>query len=299
MTRDRRRAAAFASLLSFAALTAAASIARAQDADACIAASDKALALRKSGKLIEARASLSTCAASTCPDAVSASCRQRLADLNESIPSVVFLTKDESGHDVASVKLTIDGVLYTDHLDGRTIVLDPGEHDFRFEVPGKDTVVRRLILHARERRRLEEVTFGAEASASHAPTPVPVPATAAPTEVAHVPANTQRTAGLVVVGVGVAGLAVGAIFGGLALGAHSTYEQNCGSNIGAPSGRCNAAGVSGESDAATKGSVSTVAFVVGGLAVAGGAVLYFTAPAASIAPQLGLTPGGLLVRGRF
>src|ERR1700689_3271919 len=89
-------------LLLLAAASTAPRVARAQDMDACINASEKALTLRKAEKLIDARKSLSVCAASACPDAVRTSCQQRLADVIKAIPSIVFVTKDASGHDVAA-----------------------------------------------------------------------------------------------------------------------------------------------------------------------------------------------------
>src|ERR1700722_19716690 len=109
-------------LVVLAVVTSGVRIVGAQDTDACINASEKALALRKAEKLISERASLSTCAAPSCPDAVRSSCEQRLAQVNLAIPSIVFLTKDGTGHDLAAVKLTIDGALDADRLDGSAIV---------------------------------------------------------------------------------------------------------------------------------------------------------------------------------
>lgn len=274
-------------------------VARAQDTDACINASEKALALRKAEKLIDARASLSTCAASSCPDAVRTSCQQRLAETNQTIPSIVFFAKDGTGRDLTTVKLTIDGAIYADHLDGSAIVRDPGEHEFRFEATGQEPVVKRFVLHAGEQNRREDIVIGA-APAAPATASVP-PASAAPVA-DQGPVNDgriQRTIGLVVGGVGVVGLVVGGIFGALSMSAHSSYEQNCGSNIGAPAGFCNSAGVSGESDAATKGTISTAFFIGGAVATAAGAVLFFTAPSGPSSTQGGLGPAGVLVKGQF
>ena len=77
MAADMRIRSWIACLVLLATLTSG-GVARAQDADACILANEKALALRKAEKLIAARASLSMCAASTCPDAVRTSCQQRV-----------------------------------------------------------------------------------------------------------------------------------------------------------------------------------------------------------------------------
>lgn len=111
------------------------------------------------------------------------------------------------------------------------------------------------------------------------------------------PGAKQRTIGLVVGGAGVAALAAGGVFFALAASAKSAYEQDCGSHIGAPAGFCNAQGVSGQSDASTKATVSTVLVIGGALAAAGGAILFFTAP--RDAAQLGIGPGAVVVRGSF
>jgi hypothetical protein len=306
-TRRRSRVACFILLAGLG----YARVASAQDMDACIAASEKAVGLQKTGKLIDARASLSTCSAASCPDAIRTSCQDRITQVNHALPSLVFFARDASGRDVTAIKLLIDGVAYADHLDGSAIVLDPGEHEFRFQPVGQPPVVKRLVLHQGEQNRREDLVIGG-VSVPIAPAVVPVPVVpsviAAPIPVAPPPAGDQgttshgsgqRTLGLVVGGVGVAGLVVGGVLGGLTLSARSSYLQDCGSNIGAPPGKCNAQGVSGESSAATKGTVSTIAFIAGGAATAAGVILYFTAPKGGTSTQVGLGPSSVWLTGRF
>lgn len=193
-----------------AAMTGAAKPARGQETDACINASERAVALRKADKLIEQRASLSLCAASSCPDAVRTSCQQRLAQASQAIPSLVFFAKDGAGRDLAAVELTIDGALYADHLDGSAITLDPGEHEFRFEMAGQPPVVKKFVMHQGEQNRRENIVIGPAApAASSLSAASEVPASSSPPsgvadETAPPRGNTQRTLGLVVGGVGVA-----------------------------------------------------------------------------------------------
>src|ERR1700679_705690 len=66
----------------------------------CIAASDRGLDLRKQGKLIEARRVLLSCAATACGPDISSVCQKRLADINATLPSIVFSPKDGAGNDV-------------------------------------------------------------------------------------------------------------------------------------------------------------------------------------------------------
>jgi hypothetical protein len=268
----------------------------AQDIDACISASEKALALHNSQKLIDERGALATCASAHCPDAVRTSCEQRLGAVNQAIPSIVFLVKDVAGHDVAAVSLTIDGKPYADHVDGSAIALDPGEHKFRFEAAGQAPVVQRFVLHQGEQNRQEAIVIGQG-------TPLPPAGDTTLTkgsEVAQSEGRMQRTIGLVVGGVGLAALITGGIFGGLSIAAHNSYEQHCGSNLGSgvPSGQCDATGVSGQSDASTKGTISTVFFVAGGIAAAAGAVTYLIAPKGHHV-EVGVGPGSIAVRGQF
>lgn len=78
-------------------------------------------------------------------------------------------------------------------------------------------------------------------------------------------------------GIGIAAIATGTITGILAVGKHSDAESACPKDVFAF--RCpTQAGTDAWNDATTMGNVSTIAFIVAGVAVAGAAVLYFTSP---------------------
>ncbi len=247
--------------------------------DACIAAANKATESFRAGKLLDARAALSMCAASSCLDPVGASCRQRLADVSQAIPSVVFFAKDGGGHDLASVKVTIDAAAPVP-LTGTAVDLDPGSHEVRFEAAGEDPVVRRLVLHQGEKNRREDVFFGG----------------APPSSSPDRGSSPLRTVGIVVGVVGVAGIAVGSVFGALAL---STKGSDC------PNGVCQTG--SDRTAAETQATVSTVAFIAGGLLLAGGVTMFFVAPRKSeqpaaslfLKPLLGPRAGGLQLGARW
>ena len=118
-------------------ITTLASSASAQDLNACIASNEKAVALKKSGKLVDARKELVTCAADACPDAIKAACRKRAGEITAMMPGVVFDVRDSTGNSVTQVKVTIDGAPFIDHLDGLAVPVDPGPHKFTFEVAGQ------------------------------------------------------------------------------------------------------------------------------------------------------------------
>jgi hypothetical protein len=101
-------------------------------------------------------------------------------------------------------------------------------------------------------------------------------------------------------GVGGAGLVLGAVTGGLALGKHSTLQKECTGSV------CPSSASSDLSSYHTMGTLSTVGFIVGGVGVAAGAVLLFVGPksheaqsppAAWITPYVG--PGSVGAVGRF
>jgi len=84
--------------------------------------------------------------------------------------------------------------------------------------------------------------------------------------------GTQRLLGWVAIGVGGAGLIVGAITGGLAMGKHGELSDNC------TDGKCPATEQDNLDSFNTFGTVSTVGFIAGGVLAATGVVLLLTAP---------------------
>ncbi len=107
--------------------------------------------------------------------------------------------------------------------------------------------------------------------------------------------SSRKTIGYVVGGVGVVGIGVGAVAGLVALGDKDSLAKAC------KNGKCPPTQQSNVNAYNTMGTLSTVGFVVGGLALAGGIVLIVTAPkdpkAAFVSPYLAPGEAGLL--GRF
>jgi serine/threonine-protein kinase len=88
----------------------------------------------------------------------------------------------------------------------------------------------------------------------------------------------QKTAALAVGGAGVIGLALGTIFGVKAIGKKSDADAACQPN--APN-QCDAIGVALRHEEKSAGTISTISLVAGGVALAGGVVLFLTAPSSS------------------
>jgi hypothetical protein len=269
----------------------------------CLAASESSLNLRSQHQLRAAREQLLVCAAPSCPADVQVECARRVEEVNRAIPTIVFEAKDTAGNDLGSVRINMDGKLLVERVEGTAISLDPGEHVFTFEAAGLPPVEKVLILREGEKERHERIVLAPAAAAKETgpesgpvkrepevltPPPPPPPPTKG---------NGQHTISFVVGGVGIAALGVGAIFGVLAKGDRSDYQKHCGSNIGAPSGFCDATGLEGHDRAASRATLATVFLVGGGVALAAGAAVFFTAPRASA--EVGIAPGGAVVRGRF
>jgi len=273
-----------------------ASVAAADEKAACTAAYVEAQSLRATHRLVEARERLRTCAQQECGAMMRgqmvADCTGWLAQVDAAVPSIVFEVRDAAGADVTRVRVTLDGQLLTDRLDGTALPADPGEHTFRFETAGQGPVEKKLVIREGDKGRREAVTFATSAppSGAEALTPAPPP-TAPPGD----DGRGQRLAGVVTGGVGLAGLAVGGIFGGLTISAWSHVNAECPSLAG-----CSAEAQSNHASAVTFGTVSTVSFIAGGALLAGGLTLYLVAPKGR-SPSVGIWVAreGLGMAGRF
>jgi hypothetical protein len=98
--------------------------------------------------------------------------------------------------------------------------------------------------------------------------------------------NALRYGGLVVGGVGVVGLVVGAVFGVRAIGFNHDSKADCDANS-----FCGPAGLASRNDARSSGDASTAAFVAGGVLLAGGATTVLLAkPRSSAGMSLRAAP---------
>jgi len=147
--------------LAWLAWMAAAPCARADDKQACIAASEDAQQLRIDGKLRAAQTRLLACASAACPAIVRQDCAQWMSEVVAATPSIVLGARDAQGRDVLAVRVSVDGVPVGDRLDGRPMPVDPGVHLFRFEsttVPGVAADAQ-VLVRAGEKNREITVTL--------------------------------------------------------------------------------------------------------------------------------------------
>jgi hypothetical protein len=288
-------------LLSLASTLASADMTKEQ----CIDANGKAQDLRREGKLSAARDALRTCASASCPAIVRDDCTKRLDDLERAQPTVIFEAKDGAGNDISVVKVTVDGLPFATRLTGTPLPIEPGEHTFTFEVSGQPTLQKKFVIRESEKGRRERITLGATDTATTRPasassgaqSPASAPPLSAPPPAGPSSGlGAQRVLALVVGGIGVVGLGLGGAFGLVAISKKSDAENAC-------PGQCtDQSGVTKWSDAKSAGNISTVAFIVGGVALAGGAALWFTGSSESSkgpSAQVGIGPGVVQVRGTW
>jgi hypothetical protein len=213
--------------------------------------------------------------------------------LTPRLPSV--LIEVEGG--TAGLILSIDGATISSDLIGERRPVDPGPH-----VIG----ARRGEQHANAEVKLAEgesktVSLHFAAAPLTAPVAQSAPARSAlPSSDASSDGTggsglgTQRKLALVAGGVGVVGIALGTVFGLKAKSKNDLAKQHC-----AGSSCTDQDGVTFSNEAANAGNLSTVAFIVGAVGVAGGAALWLSAPSAAPTAQVGLGFGTIEMRGQW
>lgn len=262
----------------------------------CLSATESSLTLRNQHKLRDARAQLLICSAATCPADIRQECVRRVAEVNAAMPTIVFEVKDAAGNDLTGVRVEMDGGVLAEHLEGTALSIDPGEHNFTFTRATEPAVQKAFVIREGEKDRRERVVLGSAAVAV-APAPAPVVVATPPSAPPSAPQSAwtgRRIGGLVLAVVGVAGLGVGAGYGLAAMSRHDDAQKAC------PGATCSdQRGVDLWSSTHTAGTISTVAFIAGGVALAGGAVLWLTGKPETTTPHVALGPGTVALRGAW
>jgi hypothetical protein len=156
-------------------MTAAALPAIAQDKEACVASSESAQKLRTQKKLRAARKELVSCAQEICPAVVKKDCVTWLKEVDDSLPTVIVAARDGSGNDLTDVRVTVDGELLAERIEGSALAVDPGAHTFKFESAGT-TVESKVLIRETEKNRVITVTIGEKPKPIDKPIEAPPPA---------------------------------------------------------------------------------------------------------------------------
>lgn len=222
--------------------------------------------------------------------------KARMAALQPDLSKLSISVPATSQVDGLEVKR--DGVVVGASSYGVPIPVDPGPHVIDATAPGHKKWSN--VVQVGAKKDQIAVTLPPLEMDASAPPVAPIvattPATQPPTQeqpaepVDKSRGKTQRIVGIAVAGIGVVGVAVGGVFGLVALGKKGDTTINCSSDLS----RCNSAGVSAMSTARTDATISTIGFIAGGALLAGGVVLYLTAPKPGEEKTVGLriTPNG-------
>lgn len=181
---------------------------------ACITAADEAQRLRDEHKLVKAREQMVACARDVCPGPIRKDCAKWLTDVEASLSTVTLAARDTRGRDFVDVRVSIDGALLTEKLDGAALFVDPGPHTFKFEIVGKPPIEEQVIVREGERNRAVTAIFAVE-------TPAPIP-TLAPEQ------RKPPIVGYVVAGAGALALGGAAFFWVTGRSDISTMRSGCG-----------------------------------------------------------------------
>jgi hypothetical protein len=240
------------------------------------------------------------CAQPVCKDFIVKDCSTWLDQVQTSLPTVVPVATDQDGNNLPGVRVSMDGRVLLDAIDGRSIEVDPGTHTFSFEAPDGMKADKEIVVAEGEKSKHVAVVLARPRPAQAvapvaAATPAPSAAMApvdvgAPQESHHGP---WKTVGIVTTAVGGVVLTVGGIFGVEAMSKKS--------DAGCNGLRCASSdGVAKLQSAQTDGSLSTGFFIAGGVPAAAGLTIWVLAPGeVQAAPSVGVGSAGAVVRGAF
>jgi len=256
------------------------------------------------GKLMSAQEAYSSVAHETVPANASAAfvnavkeARQELEALSPRVPGVVINVKG-----TAAAKVTLDGADVPSAALGVKRPVNPGKHIVKVTAPGF-FAAEATVTVAEGKSEPVNVELKVDPNYKAPATPPPGPGqpgvVAPPADEGPAPSPLRKTLGFVGLGVGGAGLIVGAITGGLALSKRSALLEAC------PDGSCPKNSEAKHQAAVdsynSMGTISTIGFIAGGALAATGVILVVTAPKARttgmLMPVIG--PGYFGAQGRF
>ncbi len=269
-----------------------------------------ARALAKTGKLVEGSErylEVSRSAPKTGEPAVFAESRQQATDehqaLQARIPTLQIMLEGATAQEAS---VSVDGRPLAAMLVGVPVSLNPGSRSVEAK-RGTETVTETVTLKEGDKQSVVlRLTAGGAAAA---PPPSAAPAAAAPPQAAPAAATSptadagvsdegmsQQTWAYVAFGVGGAGLLTGTITHFMAKGKEGDLDKVCENEV------CPTASQGDIDSYNTLTTVATVGMIVGGVGVAAGAVLLFTAPgdspeSPSVAAYVG--PASVGVKGVF
>jgi len=226
--------------------------------------------------------------------------RPKIKELLETLDSDVprLTIKLPPGVEPAGLKAKLDGAAVEADAFGSEQRVDPGSHVIEYEANGE----KKSKTVPLERGGSTEVTLEIPkrvVKPKADPIVVIPPKTAPPKP----PSRARLIAGIAIGSAGVAALGVS---GYLTLDARSAYNDALATHCMGSTNMCSDEGVRITGDARSRANTATVIAVIGAAAVAGGVVLFVTAPKRRsneamvyLAPAIGSDGGGIVLGGGF
>lgn len=235
---------------------------------------------RNRGKLVQARGHYEAVVREPLPARPSApfvkakkDAAEELEGLNRRIPSLKIQV---SGPLIADVAVRIDDVVVPPSDLGRAVPIDPGAHRVRITASGYQPHARDVVLP--ERAEVTDVDVALSALA----------AGGGPDE-GESSVDGPAWPGALALGVGGAGLVIGAVAGGIALARADSVRSQC------IDGHCPPESEADADSARTLSTVSTVGLIAGGALAATGVVLLISRPGgAETSLRIGPTWAGVV-----
>lgn len=203
--------------------------------------------------------------------------------------------------DPSRVEVRIDGNIVPPAARSAPVRVNPGKRVVLGTLAGHRDALVEVAVEERDRSTVRLRLDEAPAAVAPPPVASPAPPAAIDTVTPDAPRSSwsaQRTAALVVGGVGMVGIGVGVVFGLVAQSKNDDARTpaNCPTTT-----QCYPQGKALLDDAGSAATVSTIAFAAGGAALAAGVVLFVTAPTrrAGATTSVRVVPGGASLRHTF
>jgi hypothetical protein len=215
-------------------------------------------------------------------DARQTTAKNRAAELEAKLSKLVIDVP--AGSDVPGLEIKRDGTVVSRALWGASVPVDAGEHVIEASAPGKRTSTAKISVAGNAAVATHTIAaLDDEVIAASAPGAPPESPPAASVEADSSSGDTQRMLGWIAGGLGVVGIGAGIVF-----------ELQRGSKIDEREGICPSGKLCTPDEGARVEALNedvdglamreTIAFVAGGLLLAGGAVLILTAPSGERTP---------------
>ena len=192
----------------------------------------------------------------------------------------------------AALDVRRDGVSVDAAELSTPIPVDPGTHEVTASGPGQKPWSTKVEVGKDSAQVVVDIPQleadgGAAAAAASTGAPADQPG--------EQQSSARRPVAITVGALGVVGLGLGTFFG---LSASSTWKDAKDQCQDYPYA-CTQEGLDKQESARTKATISTVAFIAGGVALATGVVLFVTAGSGKKETAIGVGPGSVFARGRF